>query len=228
MCGRYVIKAPVSQLATMFDLIDVPPLAARYNVAPTQSVPAVRMKSDSKERELVMLKWGLIPGWAKDAAIGNRMINARADTVAGKPSFRSAFRRRRCLLAADGFYEWQKTNGKKQPFFIGMQDESPFAFAGLWEHWQNPEGEPVESCAIITTEANDLVKPIHDRMPVILPRKVYALWLDPQAQDTEKLQKLLVPYPAKEMRAYPVSLLVNNPKNENAKCAAPVKGDKDS
>jgi putative SOS response-associated peptidase YedK len=223
MCGRYVIKAPVSQLATMFDLIDVPPLKARYNVAPTQSVPAVREKAEGKGRELVMLKWGLIPGWAKDPAIGYRMINARADTVSQKPSYRSAFRRRRCLLAADGFYEWQKTNEKKkQPFFIGMKDESPFAFAGMWEHWVNPEGEPVESCAIITTDANELVKEIHDRMPVILPRKNYQVWLDPEVQDTEKLQKLLVQYPAKEMRAYPVSLLVNNPKVDNANCVAPL------
>src|SRR5262249_19686163 len=161
---------------------------------------------DGKDRELAMLKWGLIPSWAKDAAIGYRMINARADTVAQKPSYRSAFRRRRCLLVADGFYEWQKTNDKKQPFFIGMKDESPFAFAGLWEHWENPEGEPIESCTIITTEANDLVKEIHDRMPVILPPKNYPVWLDPEVQDPEKLQKLLAQYPAKEMRAYPVSL----------------------
>jgi putative SOS response-associated peptidase YedK len=222
MCGRYIIKAPVSQLATMFDLIEVPKLLPRYNVCPTQSVPAVRLNSEKKQRQLAMLKWGLIPGWAKDPTIGNRLINARSDTVAQKPSFRSAFKRRRCLMVADGFYEWQKTNGKKQPFFIGLKDESPFAFAGLWEHWKEPEGEPVESCAIITTDANDLVKDIHNRMPVILKMKDYDLWLDPEQQDPDKLQKLLVPYSAKEMRAYPVSLLVNNPKNNDAKCLAPL------
>jgi putative SOS response-associated peptidase YedK len=222
MCGRYVIKAPVSQLATMFDLIDVPKLTPRYNVSPTQSVPAIRLKPEKKERELAMFKWGLIPSWAKDPAIGNRLINARADSVAQKPSFRSAFKRRRCLMVADGFYEWQKTNGKKQPYFIGLKDDAPFAFAGLWEHWEEPEGEPVESCAIITTDANDLVKEIHNRMPVILKKKDYELWLDQEMQDPDKLQKLLVPFSAKEMKAYPVSLMVNNPKNENPKCIEPM------
>jgi putative SOS response-associated peptidase YedK len=219
MCGRYIIKAPVSQLASMFDLIDVPALSPRYNVAPTQSVPAIRLKPDRKERELVMLKWGLIPGWAKDASIGNRLINARGDTVAEKPSFRSAFRRRRCLMAADGFYEWQKTNGKKQPYFIGLKDQTPFTFAGLWEQWKDPEGDPVESCALITTDANDVVKPIHDRMPVILQPKDYGVWLDPGVQDSTELKKLLQPYPSEAMMAYPVSSFVNNPKNEDPKCA---------
>ncbi len=222
MCGRYVIKAPVSQLGTMFDLIDVPKLTPRYNVAPTQAVPAIRLGSEKKERELAMLKWGLIPSWAKDPAIGNRLINARADSVGQKPSFRSAFKRRRCLMVADGFYEWQKTNGKKQPYFIGLKDKAPFAFASLWEHWQDPEGDAVESRAIITTDANDLVKVIHNRMPVILKKKDYDIWLDPDQQDPEKLQKLLVPYSAMEMRAYPVSLLVNNPKNNDPKCVEPL------
>jgi putative SOS response-associated peptidase YedK len=140
MCGRYVVKTRVSQLASMFDLIDVPPLTPRYNVAPTQMVPAIRLKPETKKRELVMLKWGLIPAWAKDAAIGSQMIMARAETVAQKPVFKSAFQKRRCLMVADGFYEWQKTNGKKQPYFIGLKDQSPFAFAGLWERWKDPEG----------------------------------------------------------------------------------------
>jgi putative SOS response-associated peptidase YedK len=224
MCGRYVIRAPVSQLATMFDLMDVPLLTPRYNVAPTQMVPAVRLKPGTKKRELVMLKWGLIPAWAKDAAIGSQMIMARADTVADKPAFRDAFRRRRCLIVADGFYEWQKTNGKKQPYFIGLKDQNPFAFAGLWEQWKNPEDDVVESCALITTDANDIVRPIHDRMPVILQPKDYETWLDLENQDTMALQKLLQPYPGEAMMAYPVSPFVNNPRNEASRCVDPQWG----
>jgi putative SOS response-associated peptidase YedK len=224
MCGRYVVKTPVSQLATMFDLMDVPPLTPRFNVAPTQMVPAVRLKPETKKRELVMLKWGLIPAWAKDAAIGSQMIMARADTVEQKPAFKSAFQKRRCLMVADGFYEWQKTNGKKQPYFIGLKDQSPFAFAGLWEHWKNPEGDAVESCALITTDANDIVRPIHDRMPVILQRPDYEKWLDLENQDTTALQKLLQPYPGEAMMAYPVSSFVNSPKNESSRCVDPQWG----
>jgi len=224
MCGRYVIKAPVSELATMFDLMDVPPLTPRYNVAPTQMVPAIRLKPETKKRELVMLKWGLIPAWAKDAAIGSQMIMARADTVAQKPAFESAFQKRRCLMVADGFYEWQKTNGKKQPYFIGLKDQDPFAFAGLWERWKNPEGDAVESCALITTDANDIVRPIHDRMPVILQRRDYETWLDLEIQDTMALQKLLRPYPGEAMMAYPVSSFVNNPRNEASRCVDPQWG----
>src|SRR6266849_1556043 len=156
MCGRIIVKAKVREYASMFDVLNVPDLIPNYNVAPTQMVPVVRLKPQDNKRELAMLKWGLIPAWAQDPAIGNRMINARADTVAEKPAFREAFRRRRCLMVADGFYEWQKTNGKKQPYFIGMKDESPFAFAGLWECWADPFSGPIESCALITTDANDI------------------------------------------------------------------------
>jgi putative SOS response-associated peptidase YedK len=149
------------------------------------------------------------------------MINARADSVAEKPSFRSAFQKRRCLVVADGFYEWQKLNGKKQPYYIGLKGGSPFAFAGLWEHWQDPEDKPVETCTIITTDANDLVKPIHDRMPVILQPKEYQEWLDPGVEDKVELQKLLQPYPSEAMTAYTVSSFVSNPKNEDPRCVAP-------
>ncbi len=169
-----------------------------------------------------LLKWGFIPAWAQDPAIGNRMINARADTVAEKPAFRDAFRRRRCLMVADGFYEWQKTNGKKQPYFIGMRDESPFAFAGLWECWADPFSGPIESCALITTDANDIVRPIHDRMPVILEPKSYDKWLDPEVGDKAELRELLVPLPAEKMKTYPVSTLVNKVENNSPECAAPV------
>jgi putative SOS response-associated peptidase YedK len=214
----------VSELATMFDLRDVPPLTPRFNVAPIQMVPAVRLEPETNKRELVMLKWGLIPAWAKDAAIGNEMIMARADTVADKPAFRDAFRRCRSLIVADGFYEWQKTNGKKQPYFIGLKDQSPFAFAGLWERWNNPEGDAVESCALITTEADAIVRPIHDRMPVILQRQDYEQWLDLENQNTMSLQKLLQPYPGEAMMAYPVSSFVNNPRNEASRCVDPQWG----
>jgi putative SOS response-associated peptidase YedK len=222
MCGRTVVKAKVHDYASMFDLLRVPDLTPNYNVAPTQLTPVVRLKPEDKTREMVLLKWGLIPSWAKEAAVGNGMINARADTVADKPAFRHAFRNRRCLMVADGFYEWQKTNGKKQPYFIGMKDESPFAFAGLWERWKDPANGPVESCALITTDANELVRPIHDRMPVILPRDDYAKWLDPEVEDAGKLQELLVPFPAEEMKTYAVSGLVNKPQNNGPECLAPV------
>jgi putative SOS response-associated peptidase YedK len=221
MCGRKIIKAKVREYASMFDVLNVPDMIPNYNVAPTQLVPVVRLKPEDRTREMVLLKWGLIPSWAKDPAIGSRMINARADTVAEKPAFREAFRRRRCLMVADGFYEWQKTNGKKQPYFIGMRDESPFAFAGLWECWEDPFMGPIESCALITTNANDIVRPIHDRMPVILEPKTYEKWLDPDAKDM-KLKELLVPLPAEQMKTYPVSTLVNKVENNGPECVAPV------
>jgi putative SOS response-associated peptidase YedK len=223
MCGRIIVKAKVHEYVSVFDVLNVPALTPSYNVAPTQLVPVVRLKPEVKTREMVMLKWGLIPAWAKEAAIGNGMINARADTVAEKPAYRHAFRRRRCLMVADGFYEWQKANGKKQPYFIGMKDESPFAFAGLWECWKDPANGPVESCALITTDANDLVRPIHDRMPVILQRNDYAKWLDPEVEDAAELQELLVPFPAEGMKAYPASTFVNKPQNNSPECLAPIK-----
>jgi len=219
MCGRYVVKSPSVKLKVKFHLDDVPLFEPRYNVAPTQLVPAVRQE-DGKRR-LAMLRWGLIPSWAKDAKIGYRLINARADTVATKPSFRSAFKRRRCLVPADGFYEWKRDDKVKQPFFIHRKDEEPFAFAGLWEGWENPEdGKEVQSCSLITTEANELMAPIHDRMPVILPASTYDRWLD--ADDpVNDLQSLLKPYPADEMAAYSISTYVNNPRNQGAKCIEP-------
>ena len=166
MCGRYVIKN-TQRFKVKFHLDELPLFEPRYNVAPTQSVPAVR--AEDIKRELVMMHWGLIPSWAKDAKIGYRLINARADGVATKPSFRSAFKRRRCLILTDGFYEWKKLDEGKQPYFIHMKDDEPFAFAGLWESWHNPDdGEEVISSSIITTDANKLMEPIHNRMPVIL------------------------------------------------------------
>jgi putative SOS response-associated peptidase YedK len=167
-----------------------------------------------------MLHWGLIPSWAKDRKMGSKLINARAETVAEKPAFRSAFRKRRCLVVADGFYEWQQQENKKQkqPFYFRLSDGEPFAFAGLWEHWQDTTGEEIESCTLLTTEANDLMHPIHNRMPVILEPKNYDLWLDSEATKPELLQPLLHPYPPEEMTAYPVSTAVNKPANDNAEC----------
>lgn len=220
MCGRFTLRSKTSDVAKAFNLLDVPELPLRYNIAPTQAVPIVRL-GDNGSRKLSLAHWGLIPSWADDPAIGNRMINARADTVATKPSFRTAFKKRRCLLVADGFYEWQKTNGKKQPYYIRLKDGAPFGFAGLWERWER-DSNAIESCAIITTDANELMEPIHNRMPVIIPPSAYDLWLDQAVQEPERLQALLCPCPAGDLTADAVSTVVNNPRNEQAKCIVPL------
>ena len=210
MCGRYTLKTPVSVLAEQFEIEDSPSsISPSYNIAPTQQVATVL--AENGKRKLEMLHWGLIPSWAKDPEVGNRMINARAETVAEKPSYRKAFQERRCLILADGFYEWQKTDNGKQPFYIRMQDESPFAFAGLWESWRN--GREIRSCTIITTAPNELAAPIHNRMPVILDPEDYEMWLDPDFDERDPLTSLLKPYPADVMEAYPVSRRVNKPSN---------------
>jgi putative SOS response-associated peptidase YedK len=219
MCGRFTLRTPAAILAQRLDCeidADLPP---RYNIAPTQDIAVVRRQADEAKRRMAMVRWGLIPAWAKDASLGNRMINARAETVAEKPAFRTAFRRRRCLVAADGYFEWMKREKTKQPYYIRMQDERPFAFAGLWETWRDRDAdETVESCTIITTEANELTRPIHDRMPVILADRDFELWLDPQQQDVEALQPLLRPYPSTGMAADPVDRIVNNPRNDGPAC----------
>src|SRR5438067_3297187 len=167
MCGRFTLTAPREALTSLFPLFDIPDVTPSYNVAPTQAVLAVRVPAGRDKPELAALKWGLVPGWADDPAIGNRLINARAETVAEKPAFRAAFRQRRCLVLADGFFEWQKVNGRKQPYYFGLRRGEPFAFAGLWERWDKGE-IPLETCTLLTTEANTLLRPLHDRMPVIL------------------------------------------------------------
>ena len=222
VCGRYTLAESPRKLAKRLDVPETPDLpfdGQRYNIAPTQQVPIVRQKDNA--REMVLAKWGLIPSWAKDMKIGNQLINARADTVATKPSFRSAFKSRRCLIPADGFYEWQKTEDGKQPFHIRMKDKEPFAFAGLWEWWRPEEGEPVQSCAIITTDANELMAPIHNRMPVILAPEDYGTWLNP-APTTELLLPLLKPFSGNQMEACPVSKLVNNPRNQGQELIEPA------
>jgi len=217
MCGRFTMASPGEAVAELFELPVVPELAPRWNIAPTQAVAAVRADA-AGGRELVGLHWGLIPSWAKERAIGARMINARAETVAEKPAFRAALRARRCLIVADGFYEWQKAGARKQPWYIRMRDGRPFAFAGLWERWAAGPDEVLDSCTIVTTTPNGVVAPIHDRMPVILERGDYAAWLDPGQRDPARLQPLLRPHPDVAMEAWPVGLRVNNPANDDASC----------
>jgi putative SOS response-associated peptidase YedK len=219
MCGRYTLKSPLTVLTERFDIEEFPSsLSPSYNIAPTQQVATVL--SENGKRKLEMLRWGLIPSWADDPEIGNRMINARSETVAEKPSYRRAFKRSRCLILADGFYEWQRTDSGKQPFHIRMQDESPFAFAGLWEGWD--KGDGLRSCTIITTEANDLVGEVHNRMPVILHAEDYEMWLDLDFDEREPLTSLLKPYPAETMEAYPVSRRVNKPSNNKSAVVEPA------
>ncbi|HKH76481.1 MAG TPA: SOS response-associated peptidase [Rubrobacteraceae bacterium] len=220
MCGRYTLASPTERLAEEFgvDASSIE-LAPNYNVAPTQKVAAVL--EEGGQRRLEVLRWGLIPPWADDPGIGSRMINARSETAPGKPSFRRAFRERRCLIPADGFYEWQRTNGAKQPYYIHMEDGRPFAFAGLWESWsKGGEGE-IRTCTILTTGANALVGEVHDRMPVILAHDAYDVWLDP-ASERDELTGLLAPYPEDEMDAYPVSRFVNSPSNNDPRCIEPA------
>jgi putative SOS response-associated peptidase YedK len=224
MCGRFTLIAPGEAVAELFDLSETPELAPRYNIAPTQPIAAVRYNSDKGKREFTHFYWGLIPSWSKDPTIGSRMINARSETAAEKPSFRAAFKYRRCLVPTDGFYEWWKVDGGKQPVRIQMKDERPFAIAGLWEHWQSPDGSEIESCTLLTTGPNDLLKPIHNRMPVILAPEDFDLWLDPGAQHGGEVQPLMRPFPSDKMSFYPVSTHVNNPRNEDPTCIVPLNG----
>jgi putative SOS response-associated peptidase YedK len=217
MCGRFTLTVSARVLADLFGVEDVPFLRPRYNIAPTQPVLVVR-KSAETPPEFGELRWGLIPSWAKDAGIGARMINARAETVSEKPAFRSALRRRRCLIPSDGFYEWRKLAGGKQPYMIRFADGSPFAFAGLWERWHDADGRPVDTCVIVTTNPNDLVAELHDRMPVILPHRHYAEWLGSDTLARERLDELLQPHPSSGMEAYPVSRRVNSPGNDDPEC----------
>ena len=193
MCGRYNIITDAQALVDYFDVLNEIDFSPRYNIAPSQDVPVVRQQDAG--RELALLHWGLIPFWAKDEKLKYSMINARADTVHEKPAYREAFKKRRCLIPASGFYEWRKEKGRKQPYNIRLKDTDIFAFAGLWEHWEGPEGEVIDSCSIIVTEANKLIEPIHDRMPVILSTKGYDTWLDPDNHNTNTLRDLLTPYP---------------------------------
>jgi len=213
MCGRFAFYSPHEAVARLFSVAAAPAIEPRYNIAPTQFIAAVR--ETGGPREVAMLYWGLVPSWAKEKAIGTRMINARAETLAEKPSFRNAFRRRRCLVLADGYYEWQRSGTVKQPYFIGFADGAPFGMAGLWERWRDPaSGEPLESCCIVTTTPAASVAQVHDRMPVIVPAEAHAEWLDPRNEATDRLARLLGPCTRPDILARPVSRRVNDARNQ--------------
>ena len=222
MCGRYQVSTPVEDIARRFDATlteEAARLGPRYNVAPTLPVPVVRVRHEA--RELAALTWGLVPNWSNDLS-GIKAINARADTIFEKAMFRTAIRRRRCLIPADGFYEWQQRPDGKQPWHIGMLDGSLFAFGGIWEYWAREGAEPVVSCAIVVTEANELMARIHDRMPVIVAPDDYSRWLDPELRDPAEIGRMLAPYPADEMKAYPISTRVNDVRNDGPELVQPV------
>ncbi len=231
MCGRFTLFVDPQDLMDAFPGFEAPEhIAPRYNIAPTQPVAVI---ANTGQNKIEFFRWGLIPSWAtpalaggarEDPAIGDRMINARAETLAEKPSFRTAYRRRRCLVLADGFYEWRKEPGqRKTPMFIRLQSGRPFAFAGLWESWRPPDDQPILSCTIITTTPNELLAPIHNRMPVILAPEAYDLWLDPAEKRPDQLRDWLRPFPADQMTAHPVSTLVNNPQNDAPACIVPAR-----
>jgi len=224
MCGRYTLTR-LADLNLEFPWIKAPAAHhPRYNIAPSQEILAAR---NLPEPQFELLHWGLIPSWAKDKSIGNRIINARAETLAVKPAFKNALKKRRCLIPGDGFYEWRKEgDGGKTPLYIQMKNRRLFAFAGLWETWTSDEGERIDSCTIITVPPNELLKTIHDRMPAILLEEDQRRWLEPGEKMPEEVEKLLKPYPAAEMQAYPVSRHVNSPASDSADCIEPVESER--
>jgi putative SOS response-associated peptidase YedK len=223
MCGRYTLtNVSPSLLGPLFGVEDVPELGPRFNVSPTQEAPIVRVAEPRGPRRLELARWGLVPSWAKDPSIGDRMINARAETVAEKPAFRSSFKSKRCLVVTDGFFEWKKIAGKKQPCWIHRGDGSPFAFAGLWARWKDAEGEPRDSFTILTTEARSIIADVHDRMPVFLAPDDYAAWLDPAEQRLDVLDALIRGRSPDELVITPVSTRVNNPRNEGPENVRPL------
>ena len=220
MCGRFTLHTPASVILQAFDVAsDKVELVPRYNITPSQDIPVVRAGDDG--RELAMARWGLVPGWSKDARPKYSTINARVESVAEKPTYRAAFRHKRCLIPADGFYEWQKRGDRKIPHYIRMQDESVFAFAGLWEHWQG-EQEVFDSCAIITLPANGVMTTIHTRMPAILAAHDYDAWLDTGITDKTDIMPQLVSTMSGQLQASAVSSYVNSPKNTDARCIEPL------
>ena len=223
MCGRYRLTAKERYLRDHFGLDEDPAWAPRWNIAPTQTVAPIRQNPGEGKRSFCMLRWGLIPYWAKDASIAFKTINAMSETASEKPAFRDAIRRRRCLIPADSFYEWRRIGAReKQPYNFGMSDGPLFAFAGLWDSWRDTNGDVVETCTILTTKPNSLVESVHDRMPVILPQDIYDLWLDPRVTNPAAVANCLKPYEAELMRKYPVSTRVNRPENDDPKCAEEV------
>lgn len=236
MCGRFTLRAPAESIAALFDLDEITEVVPRYNIAPTQPVGIVRMNANRGQREWTHVLWGLIPSWSKDPTMGARLINARSETVREKPSFRSPFKRRRCLVPADGFYEWKKVDKRKQPYHITLRPdaegskivvdregvESLFAIAGLWESWMGPDGSVLESCTLLTTDANDAMQSLHKRMPVIVEPEDYGMWLGSGRDDDrfylDDLHHLMRPYRSEPISMREVSMYVNNSRNEGADC----------
>jgi putative SOS response-associated peptidase YedK len=222
VCNRYRLTHSKQYLAERFEAADEIDDHPRYNIAPTQQVLIVRNEHGAKTRHFTTMPWGLIPSWAKDMSIGNRTLNARSETVTKMPAFRDSILKKRCLIPADGFYEWQKMGSVKQPFCFEVGEGEVFALAGLWDEWTSPDGEIIESCTILTTGPNSLVADLHDRMPVIVPPEKYSLWLDPDVIDFAAIRDILKPYDANLMRRYPVSRKLNNSKNDDADSAVPI------
>ena len=223
MCGRYKLSRRKQLVEEYFESAqwddDWPP---RYNIAPTQPIPVIRQHPKEPVRELSLVRWGLIPSWAGDSSAAARMINARSETAATKPAFRDALKSRRCLIPADGFYEWMRTGKTKQPFCFEVSEGELFAFAGLWDRWKDASGKAIETCSILTTTANAVTSPVHDRMPVILDPDSFDLWLDPGMTNVAAASQMLKPYDARLMRWYPVSSRINRVSNDDAACSAPV------
>lgn len=220
MCGRFAVTVAPAMIASHYGLTESVEFPPNYNVTPSQQIPVVR--SMDGKRTLALMHWGLIPHWAKDERIGYKMINARAETVFEKPAFRAAAKSRRCLIPASGFFEWEKSGKHKQPFYVTVRGQNVFSFAGLWEVWHKSAEEVVVSCSILTTDANALMEPIHNRMPVIIAPADYETWILPKA-DLDELNSLMQPFPAGQMEAYPVSQAVNNPRNNGPECIVPLK-----
>ncbi len=219
MCGRFTITS-IDDLVDEFGELVLPAdLRPRYNIAPTQPVPII---ANDNQGEVALVRWGLVPYWAKDISIGNRMINARSETIASKPAFRAAFSRRRCLVLADGFYEWKRQGKVKTPFYIRLSSRRPFSFAGLWERWKGPDDAEVLSCTIVTGAANDLMAPIHDRMPIVVAPEDRARWLTPERVSSDEMADILSPPPSEGFEIFEVSRLVNSPKNDSPECVAPA------
>ena len=218
MCGRFTLTATPDAVARAFELDEAPRLEPRFNIAPGQGIATIHA-SEADERAVVLRRWGLIPRWARDPRIGSRLINARSETVAEKPSFRDAFRRRRCLVPADGFFEWAAaSSGPRQPWYIGITGHACFAIAGLYESWEDPQGERIDTCVLLTTDANERLRPIHARMPVILAPEDYALWLDPGVTEPAQLAPLLTSHPDEGIELRPVSQRVNRPEHDDPAC----------
>jgi putative SOS response-associated peptidase YedK len=223
MCGRYRLSRRKQLIEEYFDSMSgEEDWSPRYNIAPTQFVPVIRQNPKEPVRHLSVARWGLIPSWAKDASAAAQMINARSETAGAKPAFRDALKYRRCLIPADGFYEWQRTGNAKQPYCFEVNEGELFAFAGIWDRWKNTNGNSLETCSILTTTPNTVTSAVHDRMPVILDPETYDLWLDPRMRDVHAALELLKPYDARQMRSFPVSTRISHVANDDEACCIPV------